>query len=131
TSLGDLLPSLKRGACAQPQRIADPSSDSIGRLNGQYPGHCLSCGIREGRHVVYLLHAQLVFVTKRRGLRASRKSFDQSATISRWLLKEFNGEPDPCNPASQLPAEGPIVRAGEQLERRFFSADQARIPGHF
>jgi putative transposase len=57
--------------------------------------------IRKGRHVVYLLHAHLVFLTKRRGkvfgaahLRRLEEIFRSVCTDFEVALKEFNGEPD-------------------------------------
>lgn len=57
--------------------------------------------IRKGRHVVYILHAHLVFVTKRRGkvfraehLRRLEEIFRSVCTDFEVDLKEFNGEPD-------------------------------------
>ena len=77
------------------------------------------------------------------GYQAAREGFPLRASQApegnlSISLRRFRGGAEgiqwrtrPCTPARQLPAEGPIVRAGEQLERRFFSADQARTPGHF
>jgi putative transposase len=55
----------------------------------------------KGRHVVYLLHAHLVFVTKRRGkvfgaahLRRLEEIFRSVCADFEVTLKEFNGEPD-------------------------------------
>jgi putative transposase len=55
--------------------------------------------IRKGRHVVYLLHAHLVFVTKRRGkvfgvahLKRLEEIFRSVCTNFEVILKEFNGE---------------------------------------
>jgi putative transposase len=57
--------------------------------------------IRKGRHVVYILHAHLVFVTKRRGkvfraehLGRLEEIFRSVCTDFEVDLKEFNGEPD-------------------------------------
>jgi putative transposase len=55
--------------------------------------------IRKGRHVVYVLHAHLVFVTKRRGkvfnaahLRRLQEIFRSVCADFEVELKEFNGE---------------------------------------
>jgi Transposase IS200 like len=57
--------------------------------------------IRKGRHVVYLLHTHLVFVTKRRGkvfgaahLKRLEAIFRSVCTDFEVILKEFNGEWD-------------------------------------
>ncbi|HYW75418.1 MAG TPA: IS200/IS605 family transposase [Gammaproteobacteria bacterium] len=61
----------------------------------------LNQDIRRGRHVVYLLHAHLVFVTKRRGavfsaqhLNRLETIFDRVCTAAGAELVEFNGESD-------------------------------------
>jgi putative transposase len=60
--------------------------------------------IRQGRHVVYLLHAHLVFVTKRRGkvfraehLKRLEPIFRSVCADFEMVLKEFNGGPDHVN----------------------------------
>lgn len=57
--------------------------------------------VRKGRHVVYLLHAHLVFVTKRRGevfnaehLKRLEEMFRSVCGDFEAELKEFNGERD-------------------------------------
>lgn len=57
--------------------------------------------IRKGRHVVYLLHAHLVFVTKWRGKVCGATHLKRLEEIFRFvcrdfevILKEFNGESD-------------------------------------
>jgi putative transposase len=57
--------------------------------------------IRKRRHVIYLLHAHLVFVTKRRGkvfgaahLKRLEEIFRSVCTDFEVILKEFNGESD-------------------------------------
>lgn len=57
--------------------------------------------IRKGRHVVYAMHAHLVFVTKRRGKVFNKKHLDYLKTIFTTIcgkfeceIIEFNGEPD-------------------------------------
>lgn len=57
--------------------------------------------LRRGRHVVYLLHVHLVFVTKRRGkvfdskhLEALEQLFQKVCSDFECDLKEFNGAAD-------------------------------------
>jgi putative transposase len=73
--------------------------------------------IRKGRHVVYLLHAHLVFVTKRRGkvfgtahLRRLEEIFRSVRTDFEVILKEFNGEWDHVHLLVNYP---PMVRLSE------------------
>jgi len=61
----------------------------------------MSSDIRFGRHVVFNLHAHLVFVTKYRRKVLNQKILDDMknifqkiATESQVILKEFNGEED-------------------------------------
>lgn len=61
----------------------------------------LDKSIRRGRHVVYLLHAHVVFVTKRRGkvfdaehLRYLEQVFARVCAAAGAELAEFNGETD-------------------------------------
>jgi putative transposase len=61
----------------------------------------MSSNIRSGRHVVFNLHAHLVFVTKYRRkvldqkiLADMKNIFEKIATESQVILKEFNGEQD-------------------------------------
>src|SRR5262249_27615039 len=93
--------------------------------------------IRKGRHVVYLLHAHLVFVTKRRGkvfdaarIKRLEEIFRSVCTDFEAVLKEFNGEPRPRTLAGQLSAEGAPVRVDEQPQRRLVAAHEAGIPGY-
>jgi putative transposase len=73
--------------------------------------------IRQGRHVVYLLHAHLVFVTKRRGkvfraehLKRLEQIFRSVCADFEAVLKEFNGEPDHVHLLVNYP---PKVRLSE------------------
>ena len=73
--------------------------------------------IRKGRHVVYLLHAHLVFVTKRRGrvfgvshLKRLEEIFRSVCADFEVVLKEFNGEPDHVHLLVNYP---PKVRLSE------------------
>ncbi len=61
----------------------------------------MSSDIRSGRHVVFNLHAHLVFVTKYRRkvldqkiLADMKNIFEKIAAESQVTLKEFNGEQD-------------------------------------
>src|SRR5215831_284799 len=73
--------------------------------------------IRKGRHVVYVLHAHLVFVTKRRGkvfdaarIKRLEEIFRSVCTDFEAVLKEFNGEPDHVHLLVHYP---PKVRLSE------------------
>ena len=73
--------------------------------------------IRKGRHVVYLLHAHLVFVTKWRGkvfgaahLKRLEEIFRSVCADFEVVLKEFNGESDRVHLLVNFP---PKVRLSE------------------
>ena len=73
--------------------------------------------IRKGRHVVYLMHVHLVFVTKRRGKVFMKQHLDYLEKIFRNIcssfecdLKEFNGE---SNHVHLLITYPPKVRISE------------------
>src|SRR5215467_8601848 len=75
--------------------------------------------IRKGRHVVYVLHAHLVFVTKRRGkvfdaarIKRLEEIFRSVCTDFEAVLKEFNGEPDHVHLLVNYP---PKVRLSELM----------------
>jgi putative transposase len=86
--------------------------------------------IRKGRHVVYMLHAHLVFVTKRRARvtlgftsSASKKFSALSVPIS--VCPEFNGEPEHVHLLVIYP---PKVRLSE-LVNSVPAPDEAGISG--
>src|SRR5262245_35637001 len=88
--------------------------------------------IPKGRHVVYVLHAHLVFVTKRRGkvfdaarIKRLEEIFRSVCTDFEAVLKEFNGEPDHVH-LLVLSAEGAPVRVDEQPQRRLVAAHEVR-----
>lgn len=73
--------------------------------------------IRKGRHVVYLIHAHLVFVTKRRGkvfggahLKRLEEIFRSVCADFEAELREFNGEQDHVHLLVNYP---PKVRLSE------------------
>jgi putative transposase len=73
--------------------------------------------IRTGRHVVFMLHAHLVFVTKRRGKVLTSQHLDRLGIIFNDVckdfevqLKEFNGESDHVHLLINYP---PKVRLSE------------------
>src|SRR5215468_3219946 len=75
--------------------------------------------IRKGRHVVYVLHAHLMFVAKRRGkvfdtarIKRLEEIFRSVCTDFEAVLKEFNGEPDHVHLLVNYP---PKVRLSELM----------------
>src|SRR5499426_2149571 len=93
--------------------------------------------IRKGRHVVYVLHAHLVFVTKRRGKVFDAARIKRLEEIFRSVCTDFEGGAEgiqrrtrPRTLAGQLSAEGAPVRVGEQPQRRLVAAHEAGIPGY-
>ena len=73
--------------------------------------------IRTGRHVVFLLHAHLVFTTKRRGKVLTARHLDRLKVIFASIcadyeveLKEFNGE---CDHVHLLVLYPPKVRLSD------------------
>lgn len=73
--------------------------------------------LRTGRHVVFMLHAHLVFTTKRRGKVLTRQHLDRLEAIFRDIcagfeveLREFNGEADHVHLLVNYP---PKVRLSE------------------
>src|SRR5215813_10479804 len=75
--------------------------------------------IRKGRHVVYVLYAHVVFVTKRRGkvfdaarIKRLEEIFRSVCTDFEAVLKEFNGEPDHVHLLVNYP---PKVRLSELM----------------
>jgi putative transposase len=92
--------------------------------------------MRKGRHVVYLLHAHLVFVTKRRGkvfdasrLKRLEEIFRSVCSDFEVELRKFNGESDHA-PAGQLSPEGASVLVGQQSQGRVLPPDETGIPGN-
>src|SRR5262244_127089 len=91
--------------------------------------------IRKGRHVVYVLHAHLMFVTKRRGkvfdaarIKRLEEIFRSVCTDFEAVLKEFNGEPDHVHLLVNYP---PKVRLSELVNSlKGVSAHEAGIPGY-
>src|SRR5262244_3355877 len=91
--------------------------------------------IRKGRHVVYLLHAHLVFVTKRRGkvfgaahLKRLEEIFRSVCADFEVVLKEFNGESDRVHLLVNFP---PKVRLSELVNSlKGVAAHEAGIPGY-
>jgi Transposase IS200 like len=90
--------------------------------------------IRTGRHVVYLLHARLVFVTKWRGkvfgvahLKRLEEIFRSACTDFEVVLKEFNSGSDHVHLLVISP-EGPTVGTGQFPQGRLVPAYEAGIP---
>src|SRR5215475_14628953 len=93
--------------------------------------------IRKGRHVVYVLHAHLVFVTKRRGkefdaarIKRLEEIFRSVCTDFEAVLKEFNGEPDHVHLLVNYPPKVRLSEFDEQPQRRLVAAHEAGIPGY-
>jgi hypothetical protein len=92
--------------------------------------------IREGRRVVYSLHAHLVFVTKRRGkvfgaahLKASGGNLSVCLRRLRGGVEGVQRRNGPRPLADRVSPEGSPVRTGQQSQGRVRSAHEAGIPG--
>src|SRR5215471_15467231 len=93
--------------------------------------------IRKGRHVVYVLHAHLMFVAKRRGkvfdtarIKRLEEIFRSVCTDFEAVLKEFNGEPDHVHLLVNYPPKVRLSEFDEQPQRRLVAAHEAGIPGY-
>src|SRR5215475_7739902 len=90
--------------------------------------------IRKGRHVVYVLHAHLVFVTKRRGRCSTPLAPGGNIPIGLHRLRSgaegIQRRTRPRTLAGPLSAEGAPVRVDEQPQRRLVAAHEAGIPGY-
>jgi putative transposase len=72
----------------------------------------MSQELRKGRHVVYLLHAHIIFVTKYRGKVFDSEILTKAEELMRKIceenevvLKEFNGESDHVHLLVEYPAK--------------------------
>ena len=82
--------------------------------------------IRRSRHVVFLMHVHLVFVTKyRRGvftkniLQDLRAVFTQVCADFESQLVEFDGEDDHVHPLVNYPSKVSVSAFGEQPSRAY------------
>lgn len=83
----------------------------------------MSSEIRTGRHVVFNLHAHLVFVTKYRCKVLSKNVlddmkgiFEKIATEHRVVLKEFNGEEDHVHMLIHYPPKVSLAKLVNSLK---------------
>lgn len=83
----------------------------------------MSSEIRTGRHVVFNLHAHLVFVTKYRRKVLNQKIlidmkniFEKIATEHQVILKEFNGEEDHVHMLIHYPPKVSIAKLVNSLK---------------
>jgi putative transposase len=83
----------------------------------------MSSDIRSGRHVVFNLHAHLVFVTKYRRkvldqmiLADMKNIFEKIATESQVILKEFNGKQDHVHMLIHYPPKVSLAKLVNSLK---------------
>jgi len=93
--------------------------------------------IRTGRHVVFMIHAHLVFTTKKRGKVLSSQHLDRLKEIFAAIcvdfeaeLREFNGERDHVHLLVNYPPKVRLSELVNSFERCLQPTTQAGVPGY-